>query len=57
MTYRFDDRDSLVASAVALAERDLAALGATGRAFAEAHHSWEAAFTAIFGTYRRILGR
>jgi len=56
-TYRFDDRDSLVESAVALADGDLPALGAAARAFAEANHSWEAAFTAIFGTYRRLLGR
>lgn len=57
MTYRFDDRDSLIESAVALSEQDLPALGATGRRFAEEHHSWDAAFTQIFAVYRRILGR
>ena len=56
-TYPFDSVDGLVAAAVALAERDLPALGASGRAFAEAHHSWDAACSALFATYRRVLDR
>lgn len=56
-TYAFDDRDSLIAQAVALVDRDLPALGARGRAFAEAKHSWEVACGEIFATYRRLLGR
>jgi alpha-1,6-mannosyltransferase len=55
-TYPFDSVEGLIASAVTLAGRDLASLGRAGRAFAEAHHSWDAAFTAIFATYRRLLG-
>lgn len=54
-TYPFDSPEGLVAAATLLAGEDLAALGAKGRAFAEAHHSWDAAFTALFATYRRIL--
>ena len=56
-TYPFDSVEGLIASAVALAERDLPALGRTGRTFAEHWHSWDAAFGAIFATYRRLLGR
>jgi alpha-1,6-mannosyltransferase len=56
-TYRFDSPDALVAAATELAGRDLGLLGADGRAFAEAHHSWDAAFAGIFAVYRRILGR
>jgi len=56
-TYPFDDVAGLVDSATALLARDLPALGATGRAFVERHHSWDVACTAIFETYRRLLGR
>jgi alpha-1,6-mannosyltransferase len=56
-TYEFDQPDSLIAQAVALFDRDLPALGARGRAFAEAKHSWEVACAEIFATYRRLLGR
>jgi alpha-1,6-mannosyltransferase len=56
-TYPFDSVDGLIEAACALAEQDLGALGDTARRFAEAHHSWDAAFTAIFGLYRRLLGR
>jgi alpha-1,6-mannosyltransferase len=55
-TYPFDSVEGLIAAATALAGRDLPALGRTGRAFAEARHSWDAAFGAIFDTYRRVLG-
>ena len=56
-SYVFDSVDALIASATALADRDLPALGRAGRAHAEAHHSWDAAFGAIFATYRRLLDR
>lgn len=55
--YRADDPDSVAEQVTALAHQDLDALGRRARAFAEAHHSWEAAFDAIFAAYRRILGR
>jgi alpha-1,6-mannosyltransferase len=56
-TYPFDDVDGLVVAAVRLLGRDLPTLGAQARAFAERHHSWDAACAAIFDTYRRLLGR
>jgi alpha-1,6-mannosyltransferase len=56
-TWPFDDVEGLVEAATALLARDLPALGARGRAFVERHHSWDVACTAIFATYRRILGR
>ena len=56
-TFPFDSIDGLIAAAAALADRDLPALGRAGRAYAEAHHSWDAAFTSIFATYRRLLSR
>ena len=55
--YPFGDPDALVAVATSLWSGDLAALGRRGRAFVEAHHSWDIAFTAIFDAYRRILAR
>ena len=56
-TYPFNDPAGLAARAIALLGEDLSALGKKGRAFAEARHSWDAAFTAIFDAYRRVLGR
>ena len=56
-TYPFNDAAGLAARAIALLGEDLSALGEKGRAFAEARHSWDAAFTAIFDVYRRVLGR
>lgn len=44
-------------AAVALLEADGAAIGRAGRAYAERHHAWPAAFEAIFAEYRRVLGR
>jgi alpha-1,6-mannosyltransferase len=55
--YRFDSAPQLIEAATRLFAGDLGALGAAGRQFAEAHHSWDAAFTGLFATYRRLLGR
>ena len=56
-TYPFNDPAGLAQRAIALLGDDLTPLGEQGRAFAEARHSWDAAFTAIFDVYRRVLGR
>lgn len=55
--YPFQDRDGLAAAAIGLLQRDRADMGAAGRRFAEQHHSWNTAFTALFDTYRRLLHR
>jgi hypothetical protein len=36
---------------------DLRALGAQGRAYAEAHHGWDTVLDRLFDIYRGILGR
>jgi alpha-1,6-mannosyltransferase len=48
---------SLAHEAVQLFQQDLALLGARGRAFAEAEHSWSTVFDRLFAVYRAVLGR
>ncbi|MBW8771681.1 MAG: glycosyltransferase, partial [Gemmatimonadetes bacterium] len=55
--YPFNDRAGLTTAAIELFRGDLGALGMAGRRAAERHHGWDAAFTKLFATYRRILGR
>lgn len=57
MLYPFNDPAGMAASAISLFRSDLASLGVRGRRHAERHHSWDAAFTELFATYRRLLGR
>jgi len=49
------DAASLADAAVRLFAADLAALGARGRAHAEAHHAWESVFDRIFALYRTVV--
>jgi hypothetical protein len=42
---------------VKLFQQDLVALGARGRAYAEAEHSWSTVFDRLFAVYRSVLGR
>jgi alpha-1,6-mannosyltransferase len=51
------DRASLIETAVAMLQGDLAALGARGRAYAAAHHGWDGVFDRLFEVYRRVLRR
>jgi len=48
------DPGELEAAAVRLLGADLAALGARGRAHAEAHHDWGSVFDRIFALYREV---
>ncbi len=48
---------SLAEEAVALFASDLAALGALGRRYAEADHSWESVFDRIFALYATLVPR
>jgi alpha-1,6-mannosyltransferase len=48
------DAHSLAESAVKLLGGDLAALGARGRAHAEAHHDWDSVFDRIFALYGEV---
>ena len=48
---------SLAEEAVKLFQQDLVALGARGRAYAEAEHSWSTVFDRLFAVYRSVLGR
>jgi alpha-1,6-mannosyltransferase len=54
---RFESGDaaSLERAAVRLLGADLAALGARGRAHAEAHHDWDRVFERIFALYERVV--
>jgi alpha-1,6-mannosyltransferase len=49
------DRAGLAEAAVAMLQDDLRALGARGRAYAEAHHGWDGVFDRLFEVYRRVL--
>jgi alpha-1,6-mannosyltransferase len=46
---------SLAEAAVRLFSTDLEALGARGRAHAEAHHAWESVFDRIFALYGDVV--
>ena len=46
---------ALTDAAVRLFATDLEALGARGRAHAEAHHSWDSVFDRIFALYGRVV--
>ena len=48
---------SLAEEAVKLFQQDLVSLGARGRAYAEAEHSWSTVFDRLFAVYRSVLGR
>jgi len=48
---------SLAEEAIKLFQQDLVALGARGRAYAEAEHSWSTVFDRLFAVYRSVLGR
>jgi alpha-1,6-mannosyltransferase len=49
------DAASLAEAAVRLFSTDLEALGARGRAHAEAHHAWESVFDRIFALYGDVV--
>lgn len=49
------DAQAFADAAVALFASDLAALGARGRAHAEAHHAWDTVFDQIFALYGRVV--
>jgi alpha-1,6-mannosyltransferase len=53
--YAPGDAGACAEAAIALFRGDLRSLGATARAFAERHHSWQSAFEGIFETYRTVL--
>jgi alpha-1,6-mannosyltransferase len=53
--YRSGDSAHLAATAEALLERDLRALGSVARRFAESQHSWNAVFDRLFAVYRRVI--
>ena len=53
--YAAGDAGHFAEVAVALLDADLRALGATGRAFAEAHHSWPQVFDRLFEVYAGIV--
>ncbi|HEX7917794.1 MAG TPA: glycosyltransferase, partial [Gemmatimonadales bacterium] len=55
--YPFNYPAGMTASAISLFRSDLTSLGVGGRRHAERHHSWDGAFTQLFATYRRLLGR
>ncbi len=48
---------SLAEEAILLLRSDLAALGAKGRTYAEADHSWESVFDRIFALYDAVVKR
>ncbi|PHX64829.1 MAG: hypothetical protein CK550_07890 [Gemmatimonadetes bacterium] len=48
---------SLAEEAIKLFQQDLVSLGARGRAYAEAEHSWITVFDRLFAVYRSVLGR
>jgi alpha-1,6-mannosyltransferase len=47
--------ESLAAEAITLFGSDLAQLGARGRAYAEAEHSWDTVFDRLFEVYRTVI--
>jgi alpha-1,6-mannosyltransferase len=55
--YELRQHASLAEEAVRLFQQDLALLGARGRAYAEAEHSWSTVFDRLFAVYRSVLGR
>jgi alpha-1,6-mannosyltransferase len=55
-TFRANVPGSLAEEAVALLADDLGALGARGRAYAEAEHDWDGVFDRLFAVYRGLAG-
>ncbi len=55
--YNPGDPGACATAATELLRGDLQSLGRIARAFAERHHSWDAAFDGIFATYRALLAR
>ena len=55
--YELRQPASLAEEAVKLFQQDLVSLGARGRAYAEAEHSWSTVFDRLFAVYRSVLGR
>lgn len=55
--YTPGDPGACATAATELLRGDLRSLGLTARAFAERHHSWDAAFDGIFAAYRALLTR
>lgn len=55
--YELRQPASLAHEAVQLFQQDLAMLGARGRAYAEAEHSWSTVFDRLFAVYRSVLRR
>ena len=55
--YPVGDAAALAEAARGLLGGDLAALGARGRAYAEAHHGWDAVLDQVFDVYREVLQR
>jgi alpha-1,6-mannosyltransferase len=55
--YPLGDAGALAEQAIALLGQDRARLGIEARAFAEAHHSSDAAFDGIFAVYRELVGQ
>lgn len=47
--------EALASAAIALSRMDLDALGARGRAFAEAHHAWPIVLDRLFAVYRDVV--
>ncbi len=54
-TFASGDAGALADQATALLLGDLAALGASGRQYAEADHGWDAVLDRIFDVYRAVL--
>ncbi|HET6779397.1 MAG TPA: glycosyltransferase [Gemmatimonadales bacterium] len=53
--YRSGDHDDLARVAERLLSDDLSRLGEVGRAYVEAHHSWNRVFDRLFEVYRRVI--
>jgi len=55
--YPVGDPAALAEAARHLLDGDLRSLGTRGRAYAEAHHGWDAVFDQVFDVYRDVLRR
>jgi alpha-1,6-mannosyltransferase len=53
-TYRTGDAHDMADAAIALAQRDLTALGLVGRAYAEREHAWSHVFDRLFALYAEV---
>ena len=54
-TFEGGQTSSLASASIGLFERDLMALGQSGRAHAERHHSWRAVFDRMTALYRELI--